>query len=453
MKRIWMLLALGVLLAGCTPQGTVTPEPTPAEQSADPVSEDPVSEDPVSEDPVSEDPVSEDPVIPEGNEKDMQMWISATVNWNRLRTPQLIGKVLDQIKEVGLNEVIVEVKMMEGGTCYPSELMPQLITHNRADHNFDYLQVFIDECRKRDLKIGAALTVFPTWGLGESYKYKDSMFEDKYCQELLSNKGLTDIRDNPSSGIFGFLNPVYPEVRAMVMDLCEEVVSKYDIDALVLDYCRWQDYHSDFSEASRKAFEAYYGSPVENFPDCVMYFDENNGEHYGELFNPWMEWRASVIQGYVKEINERVKAIKPDVSLEYWAGSWVSFATGQNWGSQTRNWSKSNWWATENFYKTGFADYLDVFQNGAYVSVLADYLNWLATGKYRVNGACKHYASFSDAGNKVNVESFIYEGLMRCDGLMVFELCHTTTGHYWDAIKKGIERAKINGCAFIPEGE
>lgn len=423
--------------AGCGSKDIPDPEPEP-DNTQDTTKVDPV--------------VPPEEVIPTGNEKDMSMWISATINWHRLRNITNIRSFLDKIQGSGLNMVILEVKMMQGGTCYPSKILPQLITYNKTDHNFDYLQVFIDECRSRNMKIGAALTVLPTWDIGEDYKYKDSTFEDKYCQQLTKN-GLQDIREDSSK--FGFLNPVFPEVRSMVMDLCEEVVTNYDIDALVLDYCRWQDYYSDYSEASHKAFEEYLGESVEDFPSCVLSID-GSGEHYGPYWNQYLEFRSWVIKDYVREIRSRVKSIKPDVSLEYWAGSWANFSTGQNWASPSKNYWSSYWWASPDFYKTGFADQLDVFQNGAYVEKVlpensSPYINFLSTGTYRLNGECKQYASFSDAGANYDVENFVYYGLKMTDGLMVFELCHTIGNAYWDEITQGIKRAKIDGYAFLPE--
>lgn len=88
--------------------------------------------------------------------------------------------------------------------------------------------------------------MFPTYGLGETAKYKDSDFEGRYCQEILSSAGVTDIRNNPNDGIFPFLNPADAFVRQFVMDVVEEIVTKYDVDSFTLDYCRYQNYHSDF---------------------------------------------------------------------------------------------------------------------------------------------------------------------------------------------------------------
>ena len=42
-----------------------------------------------------------------------------------------------------------------------------------------------------------------------------------------------------------------------------------------------------------------------------------------------------IIRDFVAEVRREIKALKPDVKLEYWAASWCGalYADGQNWAS------------------------------------------------------------------------------------------------------------------------
>lgn len=389
-------------------------------------------------------------------EKDRSLWVSATVNWSRLRTKGDIKTWVKKIKNYGFNEIILEVKLMEGGVLYESQILPMRTEYNGITRNYDYLQYFIDQCRANDIKIGAAMTVFPTYGLGETSKYKDSDFEGRYCQEILSSAGVTDIRDNSTDGIFPFLNPADPFVRQFVMEVVEEIVSKYDIDSFTLDYCRYQNYHSDFSETTHQAFQKDMGVIISNWPDDIFRIDGEGKEYFGEHYKEFIEWRTSVITSYVEEIGQRIKAIKPDVKFEYWAASWWPlWSTGQNWISDKKNITGSYWWATANYYKTGFAKYLDVFQNGAYMSKLfpeydsSSVAGQLNNGKNYIKGDCQMYGSYSVSGINFDPGEAAHWCLKNTDGVMVFELCHIENNGYWTSIKKGFDAAIEDGSAYV----
>src|SRR5262249_55592067 len=48
----------------------------------------------------------------------------------------------------------------------------------------------------------------------------------------------TPIAQAPSEKVACFVNPLYPDARQYLLNIVREIVSKYDIDGLVLDRCR-----------------------------------------------------------------------------------------------------------------------------------------------------------------------------------------------------------------------
>ena len=53
--------------------------------------------------------------------------------------------------------------------------------------------------------------------------------------------------------------------------LFTEVARRYDLDGILLDRGRYDNIQSDFSDFSRRAFEAYIGQPVERFPEDIFF--------------------------------------------------------------------------------------------------------------------------------------------------------------------------------------
>ena len=375
--------------------------------------------------------------------KKVSLWISTSVNFSRLKTKANIKHFMDLIEEAGFNEIIVEVKTMQGKALYFSDILEYQTEANgvTVNRDWDYLQYFIDQAHQRGMTILAASTVMPD--------YRPE-WEQYCCIEHLP-EGLISIKKS-KDGMFPFLNPVYPEVRELVMSVCEEIVRKYDVDGLVLDYCRYQNANSDFSEASKKAFEEYAGVKCTSFPYDIYYYPEgetDKGEYKPSThYNKWIEWRSSVIQGYVKEIRDRIKAIKPDISLQYWAAAWWPLpATAQNWASQKYT-NFPYWWSTKDYYKTGFADYLDVFQNGAYYSKVTPMwesgtiAHALYQGDAIIKDACQHYSSFSVASSTFDVKEATKYSYLNADGVMIFELCYMVKYDWWDEVKAGIQEAE-----------
>ncbi len=402
----------------------------------------------------------EKPVEPEkpepAPEKPVVLWIDAEANFGRLKRKADIKHYLNLAQEAGFNSIVVDVKPVQGDVLYDSDFLPQCTSLGGStceNRGFDYLQFFIDEARARGMRISVSTTIM-TMGLPASKTgpgYTDPYWDDKFCVEYLPT-GLQDIRQTDDYwSVFAFLNPIIPEVREYIMRMVEEVVTKYEFDGYVLDYCRYMNMNSDFSQASKEAFEKYIGETVENFPEDIYTFNSSDKSDYtpGKHYNKWIEWRATVIQSIVTEINQRVKKIRPEVDIEYWAGSWWPFPqTGQNWASPNVDFSTGQyWWATPDYCKTGFADQLDIFQLGAYLNrVYGRYDNEsveyaIERSKKLINGDCTIYGTIACADASFDIKEAVYLCLRETEGVMVFELSHIIRNRKWDAIKEGVDKA------------
>lgn len=416
---------------------------------------------PVDDGPGNVSPEPEPEPEPE-SEKPVVLWIDAEANFGRLATRTGITSVLDKAVETGFNTIVVDVKPVQGEVLYDSDFLHPCTSLGGSvvsDRGFDYLQFFIDEARARKMKVTVSTTIM-TMGLPQSKTgpaYYDPYWDDKFCVEYLPDADnlpsgyLKDIRESDAWDVFAFLNPVLPEVKEYVLKMVREVVSKYDFDGYALDYCRYMNLNSDFSDASKAAFEKYSGITVENFPADIYTFNSVDKSDIvpGKYYNEWIEWRSSVIQGYVRDIRNVVKSLKPDVNLEYWAASWWPLPhTGQNWASPRLDSTWQYWWATPDYYKTGFADQLDIFQLGAYLEVVYGKDDPVSV-EYAINkakgllaGDCTLYGTIQCADRNFDIENAVYLCLMQTSGVMVFELSHIINNDKWDEIKSGIERAE-----------
>ncbi len=387
-------------------------------------------------------------------QKPMVMWIDASANFDRMKDKKSINATLDKAVKFGFNGIVIDVKPCEGTVLYDSEFLdPYKLSIE--ERGFDYLEYMIKAAKQRNLRVEISTTIMT---MGNVVSRKGPLFTDPEIAEAecieYTPTGLHKISENPNA--FGAVNPCHPNTMKYIKKMIKEIFTnpKYEcVDAYVLDYCRYMNFNSDFSDYSREKFEEYIGESVPNWPEDIYTFNSDSFSSYwddftpGKYYNLWIEWRAQVIHDVIAEIRTTLKEIRPDVDLEVWAASWGPLpATGQNWASPKYKAVNLNWWATENYYKTGYADLLDTFQLGAYLNKVNGMdPETIEYALYKCNnmlmGDCNYWGTFSVASREFDSEAAAYLCLTKSPGCMVFDLVHISTCGHWNKLKAGIDRA------------
>ena len=388
-------------------------------------------------------------------EKEKSLWIDASANMQTFLIKENVGKYLDKAVETGFTKIILDVRLGTGYPMYPSKVLPQ-VTHlngKEIHRDWNYLQYFLEEAHKRNLKLTASITVFSG---GRQHNREGMVFDDpkwngKSSMEYLPDRGIIDIRDNLSQHHV-FINPLDPDWRKIVFDLLREIAG-YNVDGIALDYCRYANGgNTDFSETSRLAFEQYLGKKLERFPDDIFKYNDEGKRIPGVYYKDWWAFRAKVIHDFIKSTRDIIKGINPNIQLEYWAASWYDalHAHGQNWASKNHNTSiERPDYANEDYSKYGFADLLDIFQSGAYLEIIWG-LNepesieaQLANSMRVVKNDCKLYGSVYAANQRTtkDISDAVYICLRDTDGLSVFDIVQVIQFNLWEGIKDGIRRA------------
>ncbi|MCD7713263.1 MAG: family 10 glycosylhydrolase [Firmicutes bacterium] len=260
-------------------------------------------------------------------EKPKYMWFDAEANFERFQYKDSITYYLDKTKQAGFNRIVVDVRPLQGDVLYTSSHLAPLtrLDGYAVERDWDYLQFFIKEAWKRELKVSVSTTIFsggrPHTRDGMVYHSHDW---DEQIAVRYRPEGLVSMKDDCSQ-VAIFLNPLLPEVREFCLRFIREIVEKYEIDGYALDYCRYSGVETDFSRPSRQAFEAYIGKEVEQFPQDIFTWEQDKDGNFrtvpGPYYKPWFEFRAQVIHDFIERAKQEIKAIRPDVQLEYWAPS------------------------------------------------------------------------------------------------------------------------------------
>lgn len=271
------------------------------------------------------------------------VWIATVVNidWPKNST-DLIEKqkndyleILDTYQKLNFNAVIVQIRSV-GDAIYPTALAPwsRYLTGKEGkvpNPNIDYLEWMIDEAHERGFEFHAWMNPYR------------ATFDLK--TETLSPAH--DYFIHPEWMIeYGgkiYYNPALPEVQQHLSSIVEEVVIKYDIDAIHFD-----DY-----------FYPYKIKGIE-FNDKASYQKYGNGL---SLEN----WRRSNVTSFVKNISSKIKIHKP----------WVQFGISPFgvWRNKSMDPKGSDTNSGQTNYDDLFADPID-WMNNNWIDYIIPQLYW-----------------------------------------------------------------------------
>jgi len=148
------------------------------------------------------------------------------------RQKQELIRILDQLKTAGINVVLLQTRV-RATTIYPSAMEPwDDCLSGTAGRNpgYDPLQFAIDECHKRGMQLHAWVVTIP---IGK--------WASAGCTELRKRYPNMVKKIVVNGTPEGYMDPEKPQTATYLADICEEIVKKYDIDGIHLDYIRYPE--------------------------------------------------------------------------------------------------------------------------------------------------------------------------------------------------------------------
>lgn len=218
------------------------------------------------------------------------MWLTTLkgLDWPKkpARTPEATEKqkqelchILDQLQAAGINTVLFQSRI-RSTTAYPSAIEPWdgvfSGTIGKAPL-YDPLQFALDECHRRGMELHAWVVAFPICDVADARKLGRKALpsqKPKLCQRC-GNKWMMD--------------PGMPGTAEHIASICAEIVTKYNVDGIHLDYVRYPEHGIPFS-------------------------DRYTYRKYGKGMK-LADWRRANVTRTVKAIHDAVKAIRPWVKI------------------------------------------------------------------------------------------------------------------------------------------
>ena len=137
-------------------------------------------------------------------------------------------QILDRLANANINTIILQTRV-RATTIFPSDMEPWdgcLSGKPGQSPGYDALQFAIDECHKRGMKVHAWVVTIPC-----------GKWNGAGCKNLRKTHPelLKKIGDE------GFMNPENSGTADYLARFCGDLVSRYDIDGIHLDYIRYPD--------------------------------------------------------------------------------------------------------------------------------------------------------------------------------------------------------------------
>ena len=187
---------------------------------------------------------------------------------------------LNQLQECGINAIIFQVRP-EADAWYLSEIEPwsRFCTGKQGvapDPLFDPMAFLIKECHRRNMEFHAWLNPFRAGTSGTSTLAETHVYHEHPEWFVTYNKQL-------------LFDPGIPACRKYICRIVEDIVSRYDVDAIHMD-----DY--------------FYPYPVNGMP----FPDDNSFRTYGKGYKPEErdEWRRENVNKLIRELKHTIVTTK-----------------------------------------------------------------------------------------------------------------------------------------------
>jgi len=400
------------------------------------------------------------------------VWIEVGANFNYYANDaDMIAADCKRLADGGYTHVVVEVRPTSGDVLFKSTVAPELkmealwrdggLRYVPREADFDYLQAFIDAGHAAGLKVLAGVNMMVggfRCDAGCHGMLYDHPEKRDWAAVDYTSEGLINHLDDSTTVGGRFMDPANGEVQEFLLAMLRDLAAYSDLDGVVLDRCRYDDYALDagYTAAARRAFAEYLGYEPERWPVI-----EEPGHIFldwepDELENRWLTFRCKVIHDFVGRAVDTMHEVNPDLQVGVYVGAWFSeyYRSGVNWTSPDypiASEEETYRWATEEYQKSGFADLVDFMILGAYCP--ADNLygteektmqGFASLGRKRLCGEVSFYCG-PDIGNQPGFQGGGRAALLpeiakvmdtEADGFFLFDLCYVRAFDYWDALRQ-----------------
>jgi uncharacterized lipoprotein YddW (UPF0748 family) len=226
----------------------------------------------------------------------------------RARSERGLAQIFDRLAQAGINTVFFET-VNAGYTIYPSHVAPQ---QNPLIRGWDPLAAAVKLAHERNMELHAWVWTFAA---GNQRHNQILNIKPDYPGPILD--AFPDWAGYDQRGQMiplgqgkPFLDPANPQARQYLLRLYEEIVTRYKVDGLQLDYIRYpfQDEAAGrtygYGQAARRQFQQLTGvDPAKISPSQK------------ELWQKWTQFRTEQVNSFVAQVSQQLRSKRSNLIL------------------------------------------------------------------------------------------------------------------------------------------
>lgn len=239
------------------------------------------------------------------------LWVVRTA----LVRPEDVERIVDRALEMGVRGLLVQV-VGRGDAFYRSDILPpaEVLTGAlRAHPEFDPLAALLARAHASGLEVHAWMNCLLVWSapgrprdprhvLNAHPEWEASLADGR----RLSRVPLAERRRLKLEGIY--LSAARPEVRTWIARVATEIVRRYPVDGIQLDYIRQPGVPVGFDPDTRARFALRTGVDPRRLRDLPA------GER-APLDSAWASFQCEQVTAVVREVGDSLRAIRPGIAL------------------------------------------------------------------------------------------------------------------------------------------
>ncbi|MFH7027208.1 MAG: glycoside hydrolase family 10 protein [Heteroscytonema crispum UTEX LB 1556] len=219
-----------------------------------------------------------------------------------------LAQIFDRLAQAGINTVFLET-VNASYTIYPSQVAPQ---QNPLIRGWDPLEAGVKLAHERGMELHAWVWAFAAGNqrhneiIGVNRNYPGPVLAANPDWANYDNRG----NMIPQGQGKPFFDPANPQLRQYLLRLYEEIVTRYKVDGLQLDYIRYpfQDPSAGrtygYGKAARTQFQQLTGvDPISISPS------------QRDLWQKWTAFRTQQVDSFVAQVSQQLRQKRQDLIL------------------------------------------------------------------------------------------------------------------------------------------
>ena len=239
-----------------------------------------------------------------------------------LTSPEGVRRVVIHAQRHHFNTLFVQVRG-RGDAYYQSALEPRAEALAGQPAEFDPLASLITQAKAAGLRVHVWINALYVWSSKKPPKSAAHLARAHPEWLAVDASG----RRCRPGGAQVFVCPSNPEARAHLLAVIEDLLRRYDVDGLHLDYIRYPSANYCFCNRCLTAFAAEQGVSVETSPNRAA-LQHLRRQHP----RAWQRYRRRQITSLVAAIRKSARSIRPQAKLS---------AAVIAWGRYQRNFTHS----------------------------------------------------------------------------------------------------------------